>query len=143
MIKLDRWESQLVWLSKGWVTIDADGNDILVKDALKNLWAHRSGLNPEHVEMRFVATALVELVQKVIPNFRLPDFLNDIAPVQYWATKYTDNKGYQERVCWVCLYQYLSNLQIKEKNEKGEWDILVEMEALDYDLFIDEREKEE
>ena len=60
----------------------------------------------------FVAKALVELVIKTVPNFNFVSFLGNMAPNQHWETKYTNNKEYNLRICWVCLYQYLSILTL-------------------------------
>lgn len=140
MIYLDKWESQLVWLSKGWVNEKkTDEEAIPLEEALKNLWGRRCGMYSRHVDIRHIASSLIELVQKTTPNLNLVSFVGNMAPVQYFDNpKYTDNKGYNLRVCWVCLYNYLSTLQILDKDAYGNSITLVDMQPLDLDLFTDE-----
>jgi hypothetical protein len=140
MIVLNRWDSQLVWLAKGWVKTNIEDMDY--KDALKNLWSKRAGVYPEDINLGFISPILIKLVEKTEPNFMLIKLIGDLAPVQYFETKYTNNKEYAERVCWVCLYQYLSVLQTNEHDENGDLYPLVEMMPFELDLFIDDREKD-
>ena len=107
MIELDRWESQLVYLAKKFPIHETD-----YVDALKMIWSEKGGMRPEHVNLEYVGEVLVNLLEKVVPDFKLTELLNKLAPVQYGEIQYTDNKTYGERICWVCLYNYLSVLQI-------------------------------
>lgn len=139
MIKLDKWESHLIWLGKGWVdkkSLDLE-EETNLEELLKILWGKRCGMYAEHVDVGFVAKALVELVKKVTPNFDFVTFLGNMAPAQYWAIKYTNNKEYNLRICWVCLYNYLSILQTNDIID-GEKIAIVELQPLDLDLFIEE-----
>ncbi len=133
MIELDKWESQLVYLGKHWFKLNEEG--ISLEQALKNLWGERCGMYARHVDLDFVAGALLKLVQKVIPNFNLNDFITNMAPQQYGETKYTDNKTYSERICWVCLYNYLSILQVRDSNREGESIELVKLMPFEPKLF--------
>ena len=133
MIKLDKWESQLIWLSKFWFKYEEE--DLTLNEALKNLWGERCGMYARHVDLDYVSGALLKLVQKVIPNFNLNDFITNMAPQQYGETKYTDNKTYSERICWVCLYNYLSILQVRDSNREGESIELVKLMPFEPKLF--------
>lgn len=140
MIKLDKWESQLVWMSKGWT----DKKEPFEK-LLQNLWGNRSGTYSSQVYIGHVASTLVKLVQKVEPNFDLVSFLEKLSPDHlYYSVKYKTNDEFQSRVCWVCLYQYLSILKIRETKDKDEYaEVLIEVQPLELDLFMPIEEEEE
>ena len=134
MIELDKWESQLVYLSKRALEYSAEIN-INYKDALKNLWGERQCMHPKHVDLGYVGGALVDLVQKVVPGLNLKGFLSNLAPFQYFEVKYTDNASYAERICWVCLYNYLSILQVREKDENDNWYDIISLMPFEPELF--------
>ena len=116
---LDRWESQLVWYAKGW-----SKEKISMEDALKHLWGNRCGLKTEHVNISYLVRPLLKLLIKlnVFDNLdnALSTFIEDTGPQQKYSNGilYTDNQGYYSRICWVCLYEFLSIIQVYDGPEQ-------------------------
>ena len=117
MIKLDRWESQLVWYSKGWLggyTRDNELPSVELDDALRFFMGRKAGMRAEYISLRLVAGYLYDLVEKchclekTVPF----SFVEAIAPqARYYSDlSYNNNKGFYSKVCTVSLDKYLSNL---------------------------------
>ena len=140
MIKLDRWESQFVWLSKGWLNSYFEENELEYAediDALKNLWGERCGMYAKHVDIVFIAKSLYETVVKCgcFNNRSAFTFIEDMAILDKYSRLevYKDNTGYLKRVCWVALQKYLSTLQIFAN---GTHDTLIELQPFEPELFL-------
>lgn len=134
MIELDRWQSQLVYLAKGYAESEIDKNtDFEV--LLKNLWSNRTGIPVEYIRLGYVANVLLALVQQVTPNFDLNEFVNRMRPIHYGEIIYTDNQSYAKRVCWTCLYHYLIVLQIRDYNKNGKLFDLIKLKPFEINLL--------
>jgi len=124
-IELDRWESQLIWYAKGWLEDDEKNPiDITMEKALKNLWGNRCGLLSEHVHISYVARPLLKLLIKLnlFSNLdhALSEMIEGMDPQNKWSRdpNYTDSDSYYLRICWVCLYTFLSNIQVYNSTDQ-------------------------
>jgi len=135
MIELNKWESQFVYLSKHYIEIETGKKDADFRVMLKNLWSNKYGIFPEYVDFKDIAVELLRIVKKVKPDFNVSNFILKMSPDQYGSKKYTDNKTYLERVCWVCLYDYLSPLQLKEYDMNGDFILLIKLQPFDINSF--------
>lgn len=113
-IILDRWESQLIWYAKGWL----EDKDISTEDALKHLWGNRCALLSKHVEIRFIAKALIKLIIKLNLfdnlDYAISSLLEGCSPQSMYSRDidYTENKGYYVKICWVCLFNFISTCKV-------------------------------
>jgi len=162
MIKLNKWESQLVYLSKGHLgkyindirgvenSFSMFPDDFNLKDVLQNLWGERCGLYPEHVELYFVAEKIYDTVEKCdcfkkMGNHSPFSFIAEMMPQYKYDNReinYTDNKSYIERICKVGLKSFLSPLQIYEI-DLVEKITLIDLQPFEPELFLTEEQLEE
>jgi len=131
-MKFDMWDSQLVWLSKGWV--QEEEPDSIV--ASKNLWSHRCGLYLEDVNLHFVARKLLIMNLKM-EIVKAEDYICDLyemlSPHDRFnprIKRYDDINGYVENAVHQRLIR-LSLIQVKDDNKT-----LVELEPLDKQYLI-------
>ncbi len=138
MIKLDKWDSQLAWLSKGWF----EEKDIPLEEAIRNLWSNRSGIYKKFVELGYVANHLFDLLFKLnlMGEHSRGRFLAEMSPVNQYTgnLNYSNKSEYVMRIIWVCLYSFISTIQVKEGDE-----ILIEMLPFEPELLREGLEEPE
>ena len=142
-IVLDKWDSQLVWLSKGWLK---NPKDLQFEQLIKNLWSNRCGFYTEFVEIGYVASHTFSLLFKLglFDDYdrMAGKLLSDLAPVSMFEVRkeprYKDNAGFALYTIWVCLYNNLSTLQICEDGKD-----LIILQEFEPDFLLHGLEPEE
>lgn len=119
-IVLDRWDSQIIWLSKRWIYSFIEENyceemefvaRFTDKDLLTNLWSNRCGIVVRDKDFGYVISHLLDMVYTLgIENSFNPlhyfrKFMGDISPYGKWTNdlKYTDAEGYSNNLVKACL----------------------------------------
>ena len=63
-IKLDKWDSQILLLSKGWFDKELKDLGKSNLDALKALWTDRCYVELEHVNIVYLVSKIVEMMER-------------------------------------------------------------------------------
>lgn len=157
-IELDRWESQLVLYGKHHLkdpNPDVGGlfnmHQMPLEQVLKNLWGNRCGIQSKHIDLKHMAFVLLRICVKVGVfeniDYALTEFLSNAGPQSSWTQDghYTDNNGFYLRICWVCLFTFLSTLHVRDKDEKTqEWVDYITFTPFEPNLLlVCENDKEE
>ncbi len=131
MVKLDKWESQFVLYSKGHFN-KTNKDELDYKQVVKNIWENRAGFYIEDREIGWCAQFLLSLVRKLgLFDYedKIARFIGSLSPINTMTgeTRYKTNVDYMYRVIWVCLFEYLSTIQVIGNDEE----VLVEFEEFD------------
>lgn len=128
-VVLDKWDSQLVWIAKGWV--DKDGIDKIT--ACKNLWTHRCYIDFQYVEVVHIISRCLNILKYTMETEKLLNkIIGWLVPQHEFTceTLYTDNKGYLENA----LKQLLREMNILPVKEKGY--VTMKIEPLDKSVIL-------
>jgi len=61
-IKLDKYDSQIVLLSKGWFKEDCGELHLTRVEILKHIWAWRCGLQLKHVRIEYILSHMIDML---------------------------------------------------------------------------------
>lgn len=141
MIKLDKYESQIMLLSKFHYDKKMKELGLSKFDVLKALWVKRCALPLRFVKLHTIASSLVKLVSDKLLILKNGDDFSDLFFEAYDLTQGrgkglapVEPMSISEALITVCLYK-LSTLQVQE-TVNGEVVVLVEYKDYD-DSFLD------